>query len=109
MNICMDYTEILPTGKENAVTTKELVKRLCFSSVRQLQADIARARVEGQIICSKQTEGGGYYLPKDQAELREFLNSMEGRAANIYMAIKAAREALELPQDQLSLFEDNKE
>ena len=44
--------ELLPFGKENAVTTQELIKLTGCGSVRELRQRIASEREQGAIICS---------------------------------------------------------
>lgn len=80
-----DYTTILPTGKENAKSTNELAVIMGFSDSRSLQADIARSRNAGQIILS--STQGGYYLPKDDAEVQEFVAVLRARAINTFRAL----------------------
>ena len=54
---------MLPTGKENAITTEELVKLSGCGSARELQKQIAFEREHGALICSG--AGRGYWRPKD--------------------------------------------
>ena len=49
---------MLPTGKENAITTEELVKLSGCGSARELQKQIAFEREHGALICSG--AGRGY-------------------------------------------------
>lgn len=59
---------LLPVGKENAVTTAELVKRSGCSSARELQQKIAYERNHGAVICSG--SGKGYWKPKNRQDCR---------------------------------------
>lgn len=93
-----DYTAILPKGKENAVSTGELCMILGFENSRALQADIAKSRDAGQIILSATT--GGYYLPKDDAEIEEFVAVLRARAINTFKALRSAKAALEKDKGQ---------
>lgn len=45
--IDIDYNTILPRGKKNAISAKELAEKLGFPSVRVLQKNIEKARAEG--------------------------------------------------------------
>ena len=58
---------LLPVGKENAITTAELVKRSGCSSARELQQKIAYERNHGAVICSG--SGKGYWKPKNRQEV----------------------------------------
>ena len=99
MNIT-DYTRILPIGKENAIATEELAKRLGFESARALQVDIAKSRNAGQVILSSTT--GGYYLPQNDAEIEEFVEVLRARAINTFRAIQSAKQFLEQTYKRLS-------
>lgn len=83
---------LLPVGKENAITTSELVKRSGCSSARELQQHIAYERKHGAIICSG--SGRGYWKPKNRKEIEEFCRTMDARARNTFAATKGAKEVL---------------
>lgn len=100
MNIT-DYTKILPRGKENAITTEELAKRLGFESARALQVDIAKSRNAGQVILSSTT--GGYYLPQNDAEIEEFVEVLRARAINTFRAIQSAKQYLKQDKEQMNI------
>lgn len=97
-----DYTQILPTGKQNAVKSDELMRITGFHSIRAMRADIARSRTEGQIIaCDTQT--GGYYLPADREELTEFVKIIEARAKSTLYMLKSAKRKLQEYDGQCEL------
>lgn len=98
-----DYTKILPTGKENAVSSTELTILMGFENIRALQIDIAKSRSSGQIILSSTM--GGYYLPADDEEVREFVEVLRARAINTFRAIKSAREYLKEDKNQINMDE----
>lgn len=98
-----DYTKILPTGKENAISTSELTVLMGFSDSRALQTDISKARADGQIILS--STSGGYYLPANDDEVREFIGALQARAIGTFKAIKSARKYLKEDKGQIS-FDD---
>ena len=83
---------MLPTGKENAITTQELVKLSGCGSARELQKQIAFERERGAIICSG--AGRGYWRPKDYKELREFVRIMDAKSRNIQKATEGAKKIL---------------
>lgn len=66
---------LLPVGKENAITTQDLVKLSGCGSARELQQRIAYEREQGAIICSE--SGRGYWRSKDRQEIQEFVHTME--------------------------------
>lgn len=92
---------LLPVGKENAVTTQELVKMTGCGSARELQQRIAYEREHGAIICSG--SGRGYWRPKDRKEIQEFVHTMNARALNTLKAVKSAKRALKVPEGQQSM------
>lgn len=100
MNIT-DYTRILPIGKENAIATEELAKRLGFESARALQVDIAKSRNAGQVILSSTT--GGYYLPQNDAEIEELVEVLRARAINTFRAIQSAKQYLKQDKEQMNI------
>lgn len=99
--IITDYEAILPTGKQNAIASRELATLLGFSDIRQLQQDIAKSRDAGQIILSSTT--GGYYMPANDDEVAEFIAVLRSRAINTFKALKSATKYLKTDTKQLSL------
>lgn len=88
---------LLPTGKENAVSTEELVRVIGCGSARELQQYIAQERKAGAVICSSTT--GGYYLPANQIEMAEFCRTLENRARNTLIALESTKKAMEGQQN----------
>lgn len=82
---------VLQEGKENAISAKELCDRLGFSSTRDLQYQICRERKAGAVILSTCQEGGGYFLPGNNSEVRQFIRTLENRAKNTFAALRSAR------------------
>lgn len=89
---------LLPVGKENAISTEDLVNLTGRSSARELQQYIARERKAGAVICSSTT--GGYFLPEERREIVEFHRALKNRAENTLIAIKSAEKALSSPEWQ---------
>ena len=87
---------LLPIGKENAVSTDELMQIIGCSSARELQQYIAQERKAGAVICSSTT--GGYYLPANQGEMAEFCRTLENRAKNTLIALESTKRAMEVQQ-----------
>ena len=96
-----NYETILPTGKQNAISSRELAKKLGFSDTRTLQQDIARSRDAGQIILSSTT--GGYFKPSCDAEIEEFIAVLRARAINTFKALRSATRYLKTDEKQLSI------
>lgn len=90
----MDITRYIPTGKKNAISTKDLMK-----ATKRTQREIGRlvrnARCNGDVILSDSK--GGYWLP-DYSEadidkqLTAFIRYMDSK--NTYSAVSSAKAAL---------------
>lgn len=94
--------ESLNYGRENAVKSAELAKRLGFKTVRELQKQIEAERAAGCVILSD-SQGAGYYLSNDPVELRRFVNTLNARAANTIRASESAQRALDSATAQESM------
>ena len=90
--------DILGVGKENAISTQDLVILSGSKSVRHLQQRIAQEREAGAIICSG--SGQGYGLPKNRKEIEDFCTTMDSRAKKIMSATRSAKRYLQLPEGQ---------
>ena len=95
--------ELLNRGKENAMTTDELMRACHLEHRRDLTIQISKERAAGALICSTTSRQGGYYLPQSREEVAEFINSMSNRAKNTFKAVKAAREYLKQIDGQMSI------
>ena len=84
---------LLPIGKENAITTSELMRISGYRSSRELQKRIAWEREQGAIICSGC--GAGYWRPANRDEIKAFVRTTEARAFNTLLATQGAKKLLE--------------
>lgn len=91
---CGFIESILPTGKENAVSTADLLKITGLSDRRTLQQIIERERRNGALILSRSSSPGGYYLPANQEELETFYRVNRAKALSTLRTLKPARLAL---------------
>ena len=89
---------LLPVGKENAISTHDLVQLTGCNSARELQQYIAVERNRGAVICSSTT--GGYFLPANHKETEEFCKVLENRAKNTILALRSAKQSLKVPEGQ---------
>ena len=92
---------LLPFGKDNAVTTQELMRLTGCRTARELQQRIAYEREHGAIICSG--SGRGYCRPKDRQEIQLYLKCKKSRALNTLKVIRSARQVLKVPEGQQSI------
>ena len=76
-----DYKEIIlsliPQTQEKAIPGREL-NRLTHLTSRAVKALITELRVEYP-ICSKETEGGGYWMAESEQDIIEFVKMIERR------------------------------
>lgn len=93
--------DILPVGKENAISTANLVKITGCTSPRDLQERIARERGAGAVICSG--SGSGYWRAKNRQELLEFVHCMDARAKNTLASTRSAKRALQIIEEQFEM------
>ena len=90
----MKVQSVLRYGKENAISSNDLVELLGFGEKRNLQKQIERERAAGAVILSD-SQGGGYYLSNDPSELQCFIRTMRARAKNTMKAAQSAEIALD--------------
>lgn len=83
---------LLPVGKENAISTTDLVRLTGCGSARELQQRIASERNCGALICSG--SGRGYWRPKNRQEIQEFVRTLDARARNTLRATQSAKAVL---------------
>ena len=63
-----DIRELIPCGRQNRISTRDLMQKSGITSERKLREEIRRARANGVIIVSHRYEGG-YYRPEMHEEL----------------------------------------
>lgn len=80
-----DLRNILPTGKSNAISARELAAKIGMSD-RVLRDIVTEDRVKGIVICSS---SAGYYLPANKDEIRGFCNFMEKEPSTHLLQFKA--------------------
>lgn len=77
-------------GKDKAVPAKVLAKML-HTSIRQVKKWVEIER-RCHFICSKTTDGGGYYRPANIEEITEYLKQQENRIAKHAITMRLARQ-----------------
>ena len=78
-----------------------------MSSERQLLKIIETERKSGKVICSC-SDGSGFYLPKNKAEIMEFYLRTKKRAVSTLATLRSARKALQEMDGQIE-FDDLEE
>lgn len=92
--------EFLKKGKQNAIPSKQLAKMTGCGSVRDLRDLVAKERQRGAVILSTSRNSGGYYLPADAEEVREFVRTLDARARHTFLALRSARKYLRELEEQ---------
>lgn len=83
-------TDILPVGAENAITSKDLAK-IYGCHERDITKSINALRKNGVLICSN---GSGFFLPKNDDDIKNFIRQMRCRIADMKKALKPAEDYL---------------
>ena len=83
--------QFLKVGKRNAISSKTLADLTGCKSIRELQEAIAQERAAGEVILSTCENGGGYFLPENEVEVRAFVRTLESRGKNTLAALKSAK------------------
>ena len=86
--------ELLKYGKENITTTEELMQLTKINDTREIQWIVQKERQDGAVILSTCGNGGGYWLPNTESELKEFIKSMNKRKSEIDKSTESARKLL---------------
>ena len=68
---------LIPKKREDAITSKELIN-LTGLPFRHLKEIISELRITYP-ICSKETDGGGYWLAEDERDIKEFISMISRR------------------------------
>ncbi len=97
--------ELLPTGKENRISAKDLCTAANIADRRTLCSAIRRERINGALILSTKGKHGGYYKPANNAEIAEFIGTITREAKAMFFILKNAREAANIPEGQITIYE----
>ena len=68
---------LIPKKREDAITSKELMN-FTGLSFRELKKIISELRITYP-ICSRETDGGGYWLAEDEKDIKEFISMISRR------------------------------
>lgn len=79
----MQIEDLLKTGKENAISGREL-KAICKCSERDVCRMIQEARTRRKVpICASARKPWGYYLPANAEELQDYCGRLGHRAREL--------------------------
>ena len=98
----------LKCGKENAVSTKDLVALLNLENSRVLRQIVERERLNGSLILSTCHGHGGYFLPSNdpetaRQEILEFTHTVNNRAISSLRMLQTAHRALRVLPGQTEI------
>lgn len=68
---------LIPKKRKDAITSKELMN-FTGLSFRSLKEIISELRIIYP-ICSRETDGGGYWLAEDERDIKEFISMISRR------------------------------
>ena len=98
------FSQILPTGAENAVSTAELMEQLGMSDERVIRKMISEERAAGAVILSNT---GGYFLPSEgergRQEAAKFIATVTKKGAHTLMAARSAQAFLDKLPGQMEI------
>lgn len=92
----MSLTDLLHTGKGNAISGRVLAEALGLRDIRTLTQMIETERRSGAPICASVTPPVGYYIAADAEELRRYLHSLQRRKGEIGRTLEALENILEI-------------
>ena len=81
-------TELLNTGKDNAIKASTLADALEVTT-RDISQAVEQERRHGCPICASTGKNPGYYLAANKEEMQEFCNSLKGRGIEIFKTRQA--------------------
>ena len=87
----IDILSVIPTGRENAISMREIADLLDLDSTRPVRKLINEARTDGTLICSGDN---GYWLPESLEEVRDSYNRSRSMALSILASLKVQRLAV---------------
>ena len=93
--------EILPAGRENALTGRELAT-MFNCDIRAITIQIERERRDGHPICAASGENPGYFLPADNEELETYCKRLKGRAIELFKTQRALNKVLRQRQEAVN-------
>ncbi len=94
-------SEILPEGKSNAITGRELCTLLGLTQ-RELTMQIQQERQAGAAICASTDGKPGYYLAESKAEMDYYLRSLDHRKKELSRTYRACKKTMDkLPEGNI--------
>ena len=93
--------DLLPTGKENAISKEELMRVTGYKESRNLHEQIERERLSGAIILS--STKGGYFKSESPDDIKGWAMPVLSRGKKTMQIAKLALQGLNVPEGQMEL------
>ena len=78
---------LVPLGRNNAISTEDLLKLSGFESMTDLQRQADLELENGEIFCFDLVDGG--WIPKGKVEFEEFISFLDNRQKKILKSKKS--------------------
>lgn len=85
-----DLLQLIPKGKEHAISNRELASVL-HTTKRELQRLVLQARLDENIIASG---SNGYYIPQTDEEMMSYYKTQRKRAMTTLSSLRTVRRIL---------------
>ena len=96
---------VLCKGQENAIDSRELLRRFHLTDKRQLRALVSNERAHGALILT--APDGGYFLPDDgekgRLEMKRFVSTIRAKGVHTLAAARPALRQLRISDGQITL------
>lgn len=95
---CIIYN-LLKEGRDNRIPRRELMNRMGLvcgnpKDDRDFYLQLRKERMDFKLkIASTKADGGGYWIPKDDLELAEYVKDSKATAIGNFASSKPARDA----------------
>lgn len=100
----MCLLDLLPVGRERAITADELRRLTGARSTRAVTIEIEKLRKSGVPICAScDAARPGFYRPENAEELASYLRSLDRRIRNVMSTRRRLGDALNAMTGQLTL------
>ena len=82
-------------GIDNRLSSEDLIQASGLRDVKELHEQLQRERTKGgRLIASTKASPGGYFLPKTDGEILDYLKMMRSSGISHLQAAKPARDEL---------------
>lgn len=86
-------SSVLCTGKQNALTGREIRRILDLRNTREVTSRVETERQGGAVICATTGRTPGYFIPANLNELEEYNRSLRRRIKNVTATLDAMQRA----------------